>query len=334
MISPIRLSTGAFNGIRTARPCLTTLYLCVARTFFLLSLFISFSANLLSTASTMQCWGSLVVIIYARPDKQEALWLAVKIYEYIRRLGEQAYFDISLYNYIGEGYSYDDLRFTSQKKAIVIGGDGTLLHAMRLIGCRQVDVLPIKVGRRGSYYKVTADRWIESVKALVEGRYSVEFLPRLNVEVFTQSSTMRASALALNDVALLALGSKTVELQVEVDGSIVYSSVEGDGVLVATPQGSHAYNLSLRGPILFSQNVVVIVPINVIGYYPPLVVSSSSTIRISVKRTLHSPRLIVDGCSVARLVRGEYVNIRMASECSARIVRVEEGGWESEHCRW
>ena len=282
----------------------------------------------------MQCWGSLVVIIYARPDKQEAICLAVKIYEYIEQLGEQAYLDVSLYNYVGEGYSYDDLRFTNQKQAIVIGGDGTLLHAMRLIGCKQVDVLPIKVGRRGSYYEVTANEWTKSVNALVERKYSVELLPRLRVEVLTQFGVKRASVLALNDAALLALGSKTVELQVEVDETTVYSSVEGDGVLVATPQGSHAYNLSLGGPILFPQNVMVIVPINVIGYYPPLVVSSNSVVKIFVKRTLHSPRLIVDGCSIARLVRGEHVNIVMVSECSARIVRVEERGWKSEHCRW
>jgi len=275
-----------------------------------------------------------VVIIYARPDKQEAVQLAVKIYEYIKQLGEQVYLDVSLYSYVGKGYSYDDLRFTNQKQAIVIGGDGTLLHAMRLIGCRQVDVLPIKVGRRGSYYKVAANEWIESVRALVEGRYSVELLPRLRVEVFTQSNVKRVGTLALNDVALLALGSKTVELRVEVNETTIYSSVEGDGVLVATPQGSHAYNLSLGGPILFSQNVMVIVPINVIGYYPPLVVSSNSVVKIFVKRTLHPPRLVVDGCSVARLVRGEYVNIVMVSECSARIVRVEESGWKSEHCRW
>ena len=266
-----------------------------------------------------------MVIIYARPDKQEALWLAVKIYEYVRQLGEQAYLDVSLYSYIGEGYSYDDLRFTNQKQAIVIGGDGTLLHAMRLIGCRQIDVLPIKVGRRGSYYKVTADKWVESVKTLVKGEYSVELLPRLKVEVFTQSNVKRTNALALNDVALLALGSKTVELQIEVDGANIYGNIEGDGVLVATPQGSHAYNLSLGGPILFSQNVIVIVPVNVIGYYPPVVVNSNSVIKIFVKRTLHSPRLIVDGCSITRLVKGEYVNIMMVSECSARIVRVEEG---------
>lgn len=282
----------------------------------------------------MQCWGSLVVIIYARPDKQEAVQLAVKIYEYIKQLGEQVYLDVSLYSYVGKGYSYDDLRFTNQKQAIVIGGDGTLLHAMRLIGCRQVDVLPIKVGRRGSYYKVAANEWIESVRALVEGRYSVELLPRLRVEVFTQSNVKRVGTLALNDVALMALGSKTVELRVEVNETTIYSSVEGDGVLVATPQGSHAYNLSLGGPILFPQNVMVIVPINVIGYYPPLVVSSNSVVKIFVKRTLHPPRLVVDGCSVARLVRGEYVNIVMVSECSARIVRVEESGWKSEHCRW
>jgi len=282
----------------------------------------------------MQCWGSLVVIIYARPDKQEAIRLAVKIYEYIEQLGEQAYLDVSLYNYVGEGYSYDDLRFTNQKQAIVIGGDGTLLHAMRLIGCKQVDVLPIKVGRRGSYYEVTANEWTKSVNALVERKYSVELLPRLRVEVLTQFGVKRASVLALNDAALLALGSKTVELQVEVDETTVYSSVEGDGVLVATPQGSHAYNLSLGGPILFPQNVMVIVPINVIGYYPPLVVSSNSVVKIFVKRTLHPPRLVVDGCSIARLVRGEHVNIVMVSECSARIVRVEERGWKSEHCRW
>ena len=275
-----------------------------------------------------------MVIIYARPDKREALWLAVKIYEYVRQLGEQAYLDVSLYSYVGEGYSYDDLRFTNQKQAIVIGGDGTLLHAMRLIGCKQIDVLPIKVGRRGSYYRITADKWIESVKTLIEGNYSVELLPRLRVEVFTQSNVKRATALALNDVALLALGAKTVELQIEVDGANVYDGVEGDGVLVATPQGSHAYNLSLGGPILIPQNVMVIVPVNVIGYYPPIVVNSNSTIRIYVKRMLHSPRLIVDGCSIARLVKGEHVNIMMVSECSARIVRVGKSEWKSEYCKW
>lgn len=142
-----------------------------------------------------------------------------------------------------DGYATEDLVMNSDA-VIILGGDGTVLniasHAMRY----SVPMLAVNLGRMGFLTQIEQSGIKEGVKALAEGRYSIEERMMLKV------SKAEEQRYALNEAAVLrARPQNTVRLRVRVNGCIM-DEFAGDGVLVASPTGSTAYSLSAGGPIL------------------------------------------------------------------------------------
>lgn len=141
-----------------------------------------------------------------------------------------------------------------------IGGDGTLLSSVHLIGDRNIPVLGINFGHLG--FLTTAGRYDidRLVHDLLAGLYSVE--PRTLLHVVASSDEQRLETFALNEVSLHRLLDGTLlttDLFVDDDFVATYA---GDGLIVATPTGSTAYSLSCGGPILTPDSACFVVTPN------------------------------------------------------------------------
>ena len=266
----------------------------------------------------------LRVAIYARPDRRDALLLAREAYRRLEELGAEPFYDISIASLLEPRDRGIDLRFEDIDGVVAIGGDGTLLRLLQLLGERSPVVHPIRLGRRAFLFEPMEPREaLEKLQDFVEQRYWVEELPRLRVAATSYQG------LALNEAAVLALGSKVAGLRILVDDAVAYRGLEGDGVIVATPTGSTAYNYSAGGPVLHpALHAVSITPVNPVNRsVGPLAVPDSSEIRIYVERTTRPVKLIVDGVQERLLYRGALITLRL-NGTPARLARyIWRRGW-------
>lgn len=166
---------------------------------------------------------------------------------------------------------------------IVIGGDGSMLGAARLIASESVPVIGINRGRLGFLTDILPDEIEDRLSAVLAGKYREETRFLLEFEVHRDGNRLPGGC-ALNDVVLHpGTAAQMIEFELFINDEFV-NSQQSDGLIVATPTGSTAYSLSAGGPIMHpGLEALVLVPM-----YPhtlssrPLVVSADSRVRIVV----------------------------------------------------
>jgi NAD+ kinase len=156
-----------------------------------------------------------------------------------------------------------DTLATETDVVIAFGGDGTLLDAARAVvhSAGDAALVGINLGHLGFLTDVGRADMLPALEAILAGRTRVETRLMLEGRVLRDSETT-AARLALNDIVITrgAL-SRMVEMDISVDGQFV-CHVKADGLIVATPTGSTAYNLSAGGPIVHpSLDAIVLTPI-------------------------------------------------------------------------
>jgi NAD+ kinase len=144
---------------------------------------------------------------------------------------------------------------------IVLGGDGTLLSMARAVGDLGVPILGINLGGLGFLTATTLDELLPAMEALLAGAMAVEERMMLSARLVRGPQTI-GEYVALNDVVITKSAmSRIIDLAVSVGGRHA-TSYRADGLIISTPTGSTAYNLSTGGPILFpTMDAVVLTPI-------------------------------------------------------------------------
>ena len=165
--------------------------------------------------------------------------------------------------------------------AIVIGGDGTMLHSARRLAEFDVPLVGINLGRLGFMTDISRNAMIDGVKDLLAGKFSAEQRLLLAAEVLRGGQRV-FQTLAFNDV-VVSKGDvgRMIELEVRVDGEFLYV-LRADGMIVATPTGSTAYALSANGPILNpAVPGIALVPLCPHALsYRPITISDRSTVEL------------------------------------------------------
>jgi NAD+ kinase len=166
---------------------------------------------------------------------------------------------------------------------VVLGGDGTLLAASRLLD-KPIPVLGVNFGSLGFLTEITLAELYPTLSGVLEGRYQHEER-RLLRTVVHRRGRPDVTGDVLNDVVITKAGpSRIIELEVSVGGVFV-SSFRADGIIVSSPTGSTAYNLAAGGPILNpTLPAIVITPIcpHMLANRP-LVVSDESRIELRLR---------------------------------------------------
>lgn len=194
----------------------------------------------------------------------------------------------------------------------VLGGDGTILRALRLMGEKMVPVLGVNLGTMGFLAECAPEALEEAVRRLAAGDYRLEERMLLRVE---REGGERA--LALNDV-VVSRGAcqRVLQADVTVDGQAA-ARFSGDGLVISSPTGSTAYSLSAGGPVVVPQlDCIVLAPVCPHTFSArPMVVSGESQIETALAPRGAGGRLMLsidggDGIALERAV----IRVRRAQE--------------------
>ncbi|MDM8545525.1 NAD(+) kinase [Candidatus Venteria ishoeyi] len=166
---------------------------------------------------------------------------------------------------------------------IVIGGDGTLLHAARMLTSYKARLLGINLGRLGFLTDIHPKQLSACLDLVFEGRFSQEKRFLLDTQVYRKDKHL-GTCRALNDVVIQRWNNAhMLSFTVSIDGKLL-GGQRSDGILIATPTGSTAYNLSGGGPVLHP-SVDALLLLSMFPHTlsnPPIVVQGDSEIEIQV----------------------------------------------------
>lgn len=194
---------------------------------------------------------------------------------------------------------------------IVMGGDGTMLAAARTVGARGTPVLGVNFGTLGFLTEFTDNDLFPALDEIVAGRYEVD--PRVVIEAeIERRGRVVERAMALNDVVVNKSAiARIIEIDCLIDGRFV-TFYRADGLIVSTPTGSTAYNLSAGGPILIpSMGAFVLNPICPHTLTNrPLVVPDTVTIELAVRPSGEEVMATIDGQTGIKLAVSDCIRIR------------------------
>ncbi len=179
---------------------------------------------------------------------------------------------------------------------VVLGGDGTLLSVARLVGKYRVPILGVNLGGLGFLTEITLKELDKVLEKVIEGDFIADERVALQAAVLRGGEKM-ADFIVLND-AVINKGAlaRIIDLETSIDGEYL-TTFKSDGLILSTPTGSTAYNLSAGGPIIYpSLHCIIITPICPHTLTNrPIVVPDDVTIRVVLKTTQQEVLLTLDG---------------------------------------
>jgi NAD+ kinase len=197
---------------------------------------------------------------------------------------------------------------------LVLGGDGTLIHAAGLLGGKPVPILGVNMGSLGFMTEVPQSEMYQALESVVAGRADVSERMKLRVHLHKGGTSERAlDAEVLNDVVIgKGALSRMAELDTRCSGNYV-ATYKADGIIVATPTGSTAYALAANGPIMFpTMRGVIIAPICPHTLTQrPLVVPEDENVEILLMNDAEV-FLTLDGQKGHQLERGDRVQVKQS----------------------
>lgn len=179
---------------------------------------------------------------------------------------------------------------------VVLGGDGTLLRSVQRLAQEDTPVLGVNLGSLGFLTEITSDEVEEALRSLVSGTYAFSWRSLLNARLLRAGGVLQHDGLNDVTIAKAATVSRIVEFTVSVGEKFV-SDFRADGLIVASPTGSTAYNLAAGGPILHpSLDAVVLTPIcpHMLSNRP-LVIPANDPVTIRVRSSASPVHVTVDG---------------------------------------
>lgn len=208
-------------------------------------------------------------------------------------------------------YSTDEI-YQKSDFVIVLGGDGTILGAARAAARYQTPLLGVNMGRLGFLAEVELKELYKSLEAVFSGPIEIE--KRLMLQAVKGSGTRHLKHYALNDIVLARRTlSRIISLNVYIDDDYV-TTVEGDGLIIATPTGSTAYSLSAGGPIIDPKlSVITLTPICPHSFSNrSMVISDDEVVKVELAEGSGDTYFTIDGQEGFKIEGGENITIKKA----------------------
>ncbi len=179
---------------------------------------------------------------------------------------------------------------------VVLGGDGTMIATARLLDNRDVPVMGINYGNLGYLTEVRVEEMTAALAAALAGDYKLDRRMMLTAEM-TRGTEQLLRNRVLNDVVISKSAlARIIEIETWLDGQFV-NCFRADGLIVSTPTGSTAYNLSAGGPVIYpSMSAIVITPIcpHTLSNRP-IVVPDDAEIELILKTDKEEVAITLDG---------------------------------------
>lgn len=207
---------------------------------------------------------------------------------------------------------------------IVLGGDGTMLGAARLVAARNPPILGVNMGGLGFLTEVTVDHLFDALERVFRDDFAIDERLMLSATMERAGEVVMQST-ALNDV-VISKGTlaRMIETQVGISGQFV-TNLRGDGLIVSTPTGSTGYALSAGGPIVSpAASAFMLAPICPHTLtHRPLIVPSTVSISISLSSKDAGAMVTLDGQEGMAMQKGDVV-IVTASDHRTHLIRFPE----------
>ena len=270
----------------------------------------------------------LLAAIVSKPQKPE---LAIILPELIHWLAERQYSvvldpDSSAYINAANPVPREELPQHNPNLVIVLGGDGTLLAAARAFARTTTPILSVNLGSLGFLTEIPLSDLYGTLEAWCENCAVIDLREMMHAELFRGNALVQQWD-ALNDI-VVAKGTiaRMADFSVEIDSQRV-ATFRADGIIVATPTGSTAYNLAAGGPIVMPNiSATVVTPICPhLLTLRPIVVPSTSTVCVHIVGVPNETYVTVDGQEAVRVHVGDHVHCHR-SECSVRLLRHQPNG--------
>jgi NAD+ kinase len=250
--------------------------------------------------------------IVVKPNHQEAWETACELSEWFDDAGFCVLGKPRQEKEVGDIETAETQRFKDEADLIVVlGGDGTMISTARLTGQREVLVLGINYGSLGYLTEFRIEEMYDALEAIFEDKFAIETRVMLDVEHWRNGQQL-ATGRVLNDVVInKAALARIIEIEVELNEQYV-NSFRADGLIVSTPTGSTAYNLSAGGPIVYpSMNAVIITPICPFTLTNrPIVMPDNAEITLKLINNSEDVVLTLDGQIGYELKPQDIVRIR------------------------
>jgi len=263
------------------------------------------------------------VVVVAHHTRQEVVPLIRQAEKWLKKNGHQMWMPKVDASALGLDEFGSDRSTQDADLLISLGGDGTILRSVELLGGAPVPILGVNMGTLGYLTEIEPEDLIDRLEQWIKrDEKSVIVLDeRMMLAVTLKSKSKSQTWRALNEAVIERQQSgHTVWLDVTINHE-VFARYSADGVIVATPTGSTAYSMSARGPVVSPRHkAMLLTPVSPHMLFDrSLVLGPTETLSMQVVGT-RPAELAIDGRHVASLDQGDVVSYE-ADSCSALFVR-------------
>ncbi len=249
--------------------------------------------------------------IISKPGKPEPLEILKDLVPWLVERGFRVFVDYEAAPVMGaEGCARSEMPELVDV-VVVLGGDGTMLSAARLVAEKGLPILGVNLGSLGFITEVNRSDLYSALEKMLDGKCSVE--ERIMIEAdIVRNGRIISSYTVLNDVVLnKGALARITDLETYVDHSYV-TTFKSDGLIISTPTGSTAYNLSAGGPLLHpALDCIVLTPICPHTLTNrPIVLSGDSLIEVCLKSESEDVFLTLDGQVGVPLRKDDVVEVK------------------------
>lgn len=212
---------------------------------------------------------------------------------------------------------------------VVLGGDGTLISAARLVGEREVPILGVNLGSLGFLTEITLDELYTSLESCLAGDYQVSERMMLRATIIREGKEYAAYQV-LNDVVInKGALARIIDLETSVNGQSL-TTFKADGLIISSPTGSTGYSLSANGPIIHpSLHCLVITPICPHTLTNrPIVVGDEALVSVQLRSVHEDVFVTLDGQVGFELKRDDIVQVRRSEHMTKLVVSKNRGFFE------
>ncbi|MBM4322006.1 MAG: NAD(+) kinase [Deltaproteobacteria bacterium] len=258
--------------------------------------------------------------IITKQNKPEAVLLTGKLMEWLGSKGIEVLIEESIIKAIRptptgpflNGVKKEEIP-SHAEMIIVLGGDGTLLSVARLMGKHEVPILGVNLGGLGFLTEITLEELYRVLERVIKGDFVTDERVVLTAAVIRRGEK-RADFIVLND-AVINKGAlaRIIDIETTINGEYL-TTYKSDGLIISTPTGSTAYNLSAGGPIVYpSLHCIIITPIcSHTLTNRPIMIPDDVEVRAILKTKQQEVLLTLDGQQGFALEFGDTVVVKKA----------------------
>jgi NAD+ kinase len=259
--------------------------------------------------------------LYIKRTNPDAVEVAREVSRWLQQRGIEVFPEQSLADALGGIQGYPEGAIPGMvNMIIVLGGDGTLISVARNVGDLRTPILGVNLGSLGFLTEVTLAELYQVLAQVVRGQFTVTSRMMLDA-VVRRDGTEVGRHRVLNDVVInKGALARIIDMEAWVDDSYL-TTFKADGLIIASPTGSTAYNLAAGGPIIYpGLHCLVISPICPhMLTNRPIIVSDKAVIRVEVKFHDEDVVLTADGQVGMPLKGGDVVELRKSKSSTLLI---------------